>query len=126
MSLPDFFKFFSFNQILSFFSNFFYLLIIEDFYYFLDYWFYHQPKNFFRQTLERIYVTQHDLGFKRTFRTLFKPFYLFPLKIIYLLFLSLIYFLYLVISSVLIFFLTLLPIGLLILALPRNEILLGK
>ncbi|GBD34764.1 hypothetical protein HRbin35_00512 [bacterium HR35] len=117
---------FSPKRLFSSLINLFYLLIIEDFYYFLDYWFYHQPKNFFRQALERIYITQHDLGFKKNLRTLFKPFYFFPLKFIYLSFLSLIYLFYLTVSLIFILALTFLPVSLLILALPRNEILLGK
>lgn len=108
------------------FLKIFQLFFLEDFYLFLDFWFYHLPKNLFRQVVDLIYLSQHDFGFKKNFRHLFRPFYFFPLRLLYLIILSLGYTLFFFLSSLVILSLIFLPVALLILSLPKNEILLGK
>lgn len=51
------------------------ILFLDDFYSFLDFWFYHLPKNIFRKTINLIYSIDTNIGIRAHFRNIFKPFY---------------------------------------------------
>lgn len=51
------------------------ILFLDDFYSFLDFWYYHLPKKIFQKVIDFIYFLDADIGIKSHFRNIFKPFY---------------------------------------------------
>ncbi|MER3406812.1 MAG: hypothetical protein C4278_00020 [Patescibacteria group bacterium] len=112
------------------------ILILEDFFRFIDFWFYHTPRKIFRKTIDFIYSIEPDIGVKSNFRNLFKPLYGYkdfvlllaslPFRILRIISGSLLYSFLLVFTILIILIWLLIPIIFLILFLKQYEFLFRK
>jgi len=51
------------------------ILFLDDLFAFLDFWFYHLPRQIFQKTIDLVYSLDAEIGIKAHFRQIFKPFY---------------------------------------------------
>lgn len=96
------------------------ILVLDDFYSFLDFWFFHLPQKIFRKTLDFIYSIDADIKIKSHFKNFFTPFYgeksfilllvSIPFRTLIIILGSLFYSIIIISSLVLILILTLTPI----------------